>query len=145
MPENFPNGQRHALTGITLGEIDVARQPAQVRQPVHGDGELPAPGMLDAFIRKLGKDAQHVGPDEAGDIARLMARIGFAAAEEQPVVGRAAKIIDDEFGIADRDIVADQGACTGFSQGLGCHDVVGDRHDLAGDARLEAAEIGIAA
>ena len=67
-------GERQALAGIALGEEDIAGQPAEMRQAAHGDGELPAPGIVDALARELGKDLQHMGPHEARDVARAALR-----------------------------------------------------------------------
>ena len=136
--------QHHAEAGISGRREDIRREPAHQRQPRRGDAERAAPGMIDALVRKLREDLQHVSADETGQVGRKAGAIGLAAPEEKPAVGREPEIIDDEPAVGDRDIVADQGACPLGRQRLGRQDEVVDRHHARLDLPVEPGQIAIA-
>ncbi|MNP47452.1 hypothetical protein D3C76_1415060 [compost metagenome] len=65
---------------------------------------MPAPGELQFNPFQLWKHPFQAWPGGAGDVLGHAAQVGAAAAEQQPVVWRAAEIIEHELVVGDTDI-----------------------------------------
>src|SRR5262245_28551883 len=78
--------ERDAVARESLHEVDVRREPAEVRRAIERDVEIAAPGIVDARVGELRKDA-HQALARAPRRARVETRIAHAPAEQQPVVG----------------------------------------------------------
>ena len=128
-----------------MREIDRVRQLAHMRNAGQRQREVAAPGIVDLHVLQLRKGFQHIRPNDAGQVCRILAAITDAAAIEQPVIGRAAIVVEHVIGILDAVIGRQQ-----FLDQLGIerfrrHHLGGHRHHLLGDLRRQPAHIGIAA
>ena len=79
--------------------------------------------------------------DQGGNVAREAIAIGFAAAEEQAVVGRGAIVIHHEFAVCDTDPFVQRGP---FGQQFGRDDEIVDRHDAGRGLPMQPPEIAVA-
>ena len=135
-------GREHgAQPRIAVGEQHAA-VPPQVRQAGAGDGDQPAPGVVDLQVRGLGEDAAHVARHKIRHVGRGRGAISLAAAEQEAMVGGHAEVVHHEAAVGDGAVVGDQGVRA--LQGLCRDDVVAYRHDVAGDVGVQFAQEGVA-
>ena len=100
------SGQRDAVPGEPLQVIDVGREPSEIRGAAHGDVDVAAPGVFDLRVGELRKHLEHAGARRALGVARVEAGIADAPAEQQPVVGRPAEVVEHEVHVRDCDVFA---------------------------------------
>ena len=86
-------GERNAVAGEALQEVDVGGEPSEVGRAVERNVDVPAPGVVDAHPLELRKDAQHAGARGARSIEGLEARIvDTAARSEERRVGKECRL-----------------------------------------------------
>ncbi len=116
-----------------------------MRGAIERNVDVPAPGVLDAHPLELRKHPQHPGAGGARRVEGAEPGVVHTPAEEQPVIGRAAEVIEHPVHVADRRVVGDQPPRPLGTQGLGGDDVGRDRHDLGGERRGRGPEVHVAA
>jgi hypothetical protein len=92
-------GQRHAMARKALSKPDIVRQLAKIRRPAAGDVHKTAPAAVNRHVRQLRKHPEHVAAHGGFQIGRRQAGITDLAAKQQPMVGRAAEIIQHKMTI----------------------------------------------
>ena len=60
-----PRGHGHAVAGVAEGVVGVV-EPAGMRHLVHGERDLPAPGVCDRHVRQLGEHFDHSAAEDLG-------------------------------------------------------------------------------
>ncbi len=132
------------MPGIAARRQHPRTETGEQRQARAGDGDRPAPGVVEADAGELREDRLEPRADPARDVGRQAAPVAFAAAEEQAMVGRAAEVVDDEAAVGHGRVVGDERARPRLAQRLGRDDHAVDRHDPRLDRRREAGEVAVA-
>ncbi|MNF55985.1 hypothetical protein D3C84_374630 [compost metagenome] len=105
---------------------------------------MPAPGELQLDTGELGKYAFEKRPGSASDVPGHAAQIGAATTEQQAVVWRAPKIIEDELVVGDAHIAWQQRGGQILRQRLGCDLIGADRQHATRQLRIKLIEVSVA-
>ena len=92
------------------------------------DVHVAAPDVVEPHAGELREHPPHARAGGLAGVARVDPRVAHPPAEQQPVVGRAAEVVEHEVHVGDRDVLADQRRDAFLAQRLGRHDVGADRH-----------------
>src|SRR5258708_24513126 len=86
--------ERDAVPAESLQVPDMGGQAPEVGRAVQGDVDVSAPVIVHARPGELRENAQHPRPRGRRDLKTLDPGITYAAAEQQPVIGGSAEIIE---------------------------------------------------
>ena len=101
-----PVGDVQAMARVALGveHVRVLAQAPDLGEAVGGDTDLPAPLIVDAYIRQLREDLEHLRAHVGADIRRITPGVMAGPAEQQAPVRREPVVIQADFLVAERQV-----------------------------------------
>ena len=131
------------MPGKTLQPVAAVFAP-DIRGALHAHVDVPAPGVIDGHAGQLREHPFQIGPGGTGHIRRDAAQVGAAAAEQQAVVRGQAEIVGDELVVDHAAVLRQQRRRQLRVERRGGHLIGTHRQQTAGQATVEAVDVGVA-